>query len=46
MDPTLDLTSVTTAISGAAGHVTTVGLAILGVVVGIKVFSWIRGAIR
>ncbi|MCA6061679.1 hypothetical protein HUF18_18000 [Thalassolituus sp. ST750PaO-4] len=41
----LDLTSVTNTISASVGDVQTVGLAILGVVVGIAAFKWIRRAI-
>ncbi|MAY14001.1 major capsid protein [Thalassolituus sp. C2-1] len=41
----LDLTSVTDTITGSLGDVQTVGLAILGVIVGIAAFKWIRRAI-
>lgn len=36
---------VTTAITGAVTDVATVGAAVLVVIVGIKVFKWIRGAL-
>ncbi|MFC3681410.1 major capsid protein [Bacterioplanoides pacificum] len=41
----LDLTSVTDTIASSVGDVQTVGLAILGVIVGIAAFKWIRRAI-
>tara|TARA_Y100000296_G_scaffold33170_1_gene38398 strand:- start:753 stop:908 length:156 start_codon:yes stop_codon:yes gene_type:complete len=41
----LNLTSVTDTITGSLGDVQTVGLAILGVIVGIAAFKWIRRAI-
>ncbi len=41
----MDLTSVTDAITSSVGDVTTIGLAILGVIVGIAAFKWIRRSI-
>lgn len=40
----VDVTSVTTAISDAGTAAATVGAAVLVMVVGIKVYKWIRGA--
>ncbi|MGE6292196.1 major capsid protein [Aeromonas media] len=42
----MDLTSITTAITGAVTQVTTIGLACLSVYVAIKTFSWVRGAFK
>lgn len=42
----MDLTSVTAAISAASGDITSIGLACLGVFVGMKAFTWIRGALK
>lgn len=41
----MNLTPVTTSITAAVGDVTTIGLAVLSVVVGIAAFRWIRRAI-
>jgi hypothetical protein len=40
----VDVTSVTTAIGDAGTAAATVGAAVLVMVVGIKVYKWIRGA--
>jgi len=40
----VDVTSVTSAISDAGTAAATVGAAVLVMVVGIKVYKWIRGA--
>ena len=40
----VDVTSVTTAIADAGTAAATVGAAVLVMVVGIKVYKWIRGA--
>lgn len=40
----IDVTSVTTALTEAAVTVGTIGAAVLGVVVVVKVFKYIRGA--
>jgi hypothetical protein len=42
----MDLTSTTTAITGATGDVTTIGLAILAVIVAVASFRWIKSAMR
>lgn len=41
----IDTSSVTTAISDGSGAVTTVGVAVLGVMVLIAVYKWIRRAL-
>lgn len=40
----IDVTSVTTAIGDAGTAAATVGAAVLVMIVGIKVYKWIRGA--
>lgn len=40
----MDLTPVTTAITSGVADVTTIGLAILGVIVAIATFRWIKRA--
>lgn len=40
----IDVTAVTTALSDAAGTVAVIGAAVLGVVVVVKVFKYVRGA--
>lgn len=42
----MDLTSVLASITAATGDITTIGLACLSVVVGMKAFTWIRGALK
>lgn len=41
----LDLTTVTDTIASSVGDVQTVGVAILGVIIAIAAFKWIRRAI-
>lgn len=48
MEPTaapIDVTSVTTTIEAYLPVISTVGLAVLGVVVAIKAFRWVRSSI-
>ncbi len=42
----MDLTAVTTEITGAVAQVTAIGLACLSVYVAIKTFTWVRGAFK
>jgi hypothetical protein len=42
----MDLTSITTAITGAVTQITTIGLACLSVYVTIRTFTWVRGAFK
>ncbi len=42
----LDLTDTLSAITTGVGYVSTLGLACLAVVIGVKTFSWVRTAIR
>ena len=42
----MDLTTVTAAITAASGDIGTIGLACLGLFVGMKAFTWIRGALK
>lgn len=41
----IDVSSVTTAISGAAAPIAAIGAAVLVVLVGVKVYKWIRRAL-
>lgn len=41
----IDVTAVTSAISGAAAPIATIGAAVLVVLVGVKVYKWIRRAL-
>lgn len=40
----VDVTAVTTAIQGAAAPIASIGAAVLVVLVGIKVYKWVRRA--
>ncbi|WP_323884907.1 major capsid protein [Aeromonas caviae] len=42
----MELTEITTAITGAVTQVTTIGMACLSVYVTIKTFTWVRGAFK
>lgn len=42
----MDLTSITTAITGAVTQITTIGLDCLSVYVTIRTFTWVRGAFK
>lgn len=41
----IDVTAVTTAINGAAAPIAAIGAAVLVVLVGVKVYKWIRRAL-
>lgn len=41
----IDVSSVTTAINGAAAPIAAIGAAVLVVLVGVKVYKWIRRAL-
>lgn len=40
----IDVSAVTTAIAGAAAPIASIGIAVLTVLVGVKVYKWIRRA--
>jgi energy-converting hydrogenase Eha subunit C len=40
----VDVTTVTTAIDGALVPIGAIGLSVLGVIVGIKIYKWVRRA--
>lgn len=42
----LDVSAVTTEISGAVATVTSLGISVLSLVVVVKLFTWVRGAIK
>ena len=42
----MDLTAVTASITSSIVSITTLGLAVLSVVVAIKTFGWVRGAMK
>lgn len=42
----VDVSSAVSTIEDAIGPVTDIGLAVLGVVVVVRLFGWIRGAVR